>query len=232
MAQNLKDKLLDAALDHVVFDGWSDETFLAAVLDVGAVMADARSECPRGALDLAAAFHKRGDQQMLAKIQETDLTKLRYSEKVAALVRFRLEIIQDKEIVRRGMAFFAMPQHAAEGSKLIWGTADQIWNALGDTSDDVNWYSKRIILSGVYGSTVLFWLGDTSESDVATWQFLDRRIANVMQFEKLKSQVRSNPLLKPLVGFADSLFGAIKAPSANARTDLPGYWPPRDTRNK
>jgi ubiquinone biosynthesis protein COQ9 len=52
--------------------------------------------------------------------------------------------------------------HAADGAKAIWGTADRIWTALGDTSDDLNWYTKRATLSAVYGSTVLYWLGDDS----------------------------------------------------------------------
>ena len=101
--------------------------------------------------------------------------------------------------------------------------------ALGDTSDDLNWYSKRAILSGVYGSTVLYWLGDASEGHAATWAFLDRRIEDVMRFEKFKSGVKDNPALKPLTGLAETLFGGIRAPGA-ARTDLPGRWMPGGRR--
>ena len=122
------------------------------------------------------------------------------------------------------MALFSLPQHAAEGSALIWGTADAIWTALGDTSDDVNWYSKRTILSGVFGSSVLYWLGDTTEGESATRAFIERRIGNVMQFEKFKAQVRSNPALKPLVSFGENLLSGIRAPRSD-RDDLPGRWP-------
>ena len=100
-------------------------------------------------------------------------------------------------MVRR---LFALPINAGEGAKAIWGTCDAIWTALGDTSDDVNWYTKRATLSGVYSSTVLFWLGDDSPDHQATWEFLDRRIENVMQFEKLKASVQKIPLLKPFFG--------------------------------
>lgn len=224
MTQEIKEMILDAALDHVPFDGWSEATFQAAATDAGLTLQEARAACPRGAADLAATFHRRGDAQMLARMKSANLSALRYSERVAAAVRFRLEAVEDKELVRRGMTFYALPQHAAEGSALIWGTADKIWTALGDTSDDLNWYSKRAILSGVYGSTVLFWLGDTSEGHAATWAFLDRRIEDVMRFEKFKSRLREAPAFKPLVGLADSMFGSIRAPRAT-RTDLPGHWP-------
>ena len=218
-----KEKLLNAALAHVVFDGWTETCFEAAARDVGLTDAEARAACPRGAVDLAAAYHKRGDQQMLAAFEAADVSGLRYSEKVAELVWLRLKQ-SDRETVRRGMALFSLPQHAAEGSALIWGTADLIWNTLGDTSDDVNWYSKRAILSGVFGSSVLFWLGDTSEGDSATRAFIDRRIANVMQFEKFKSRVRSNPAFKPLISLGEGLLSGIRAPRSG-RDDLPGRWP-------
>jgi hypothetical protein len=78
-------------------------------------------------------------------------------------VKLRLDLVEPhKEAVRRGATLFALPIHAADGARALWETADAIWTALGDTSDDLNWYSKRAILSGVYSSTVLYWLGDQS----------------------------------------------------------------------
>jgi ubiquinone biosynthesis protein COQ9 len=148
---------------------------------------------------------------MVKRLHDGEAGGLRYSERVAAAVRFRLEAA-DREIVRRGTALFALPQNAAIGAQLVWGTADAIWKALGDTSDDVNWYSKRAILSGVYSSTVLYWLADESAGHEATWAFLDRRIADVMRFEKFKAQVRDNRLVGPLMKGPLSLLSRIRAP--------------------
>ena len=231
MAENLREKLLQAALSHVPFDGWSEATLAAAAADVGIAVSEARGLYPRGAVDMAAAYHKRGDAAMLDRLAASDLATMRYSERVVAAVRFRLQAAEDKEIVRRGMTLFALPQHAAEGSQLIWGTADHIWTALGDTSDDINWYSKRVILSGVFGSVVLFWLGDTSEGDAATWGFLDRRIADVMRFEKLKAQLRESPVLSNLLRIPEAFLKNVKAPSRSPRSDLPGHWPPSTQDN-
>ncbi|MDE4132596.1 COQ9 family protein [Phaeobacter sp. QD34_3] len=206
------DALLDAALMHVAFDGWTEATFAAAVADTGIDPTLARALCPRGAVDLALAYHRRGDQVMLQRLATEDLTGLRFRDKIAAAVRFRLEAVEDKEAVRRGVTLFALPSHAADGAKAIWGTVDAIWTALGDTSEDINWYSKRATLSGVYSSTVLFWLGDETPGHQATWEFLDRRIDNVMQFEKLKADVQKNPLLKPLLAGPAWLAGQIRKP--------------------
>ena len=141
--EDTRDALLDAALNHVPFDGWGDATFRAAVQDADVDLALAKAVRPRGAIDLALAFHARGDRAMLDRLEREDLSDMRYRDKVATAVRFRLEECGDREVVRRGVTLFALPHLAAEGAKAVWGTCDAIWDALGDTSDDFNWYSKR-----------------------------------------------------------------------------------------
>ncbi len=190
--------LVAAIIAHVPFEGWSEPAFQAAVADLEMDPGLARVICPRGAIDLAVAYHRAGDASMRAALEEADLAALKFREKVAAAVRFRLEAA-DPELVRRGSSVFALPGNAPTGAGLIWGTADAIWTALGDTSQDFNWYSKRLTLSGVYSATVLYWLGDTSEGHEETWEFLDRRIENVMQFEKVKGKLTANPLVKRIL---------------------------------
>ncbi|MEP2027445.1 MAG: COQ9 family protein [Paracoccaceae bacterium] len=216
--------LLNAALPHVPFDGWTDSTFRAAIADSDLDPSLARTTCPRGAVDLAIAFHEAGDRAMLERIKATDMSGLKFREKVAAAIRYRLQAVDDKEIVRRGATLFALPYHAAEGAKVIWRTSDKIWEALGDTSDDVNWYTKRATLSAVYSSTALYWLGDDSIDHQATWEFLDRRIENVMQFEKFKAEVNENPLFKRALAGPLWALSRVKAPSKTPYEDLPGRW--------
>ncbi|MDF3349602.1 COQ9 family protein [Sulfitobacter sp. KE34] len=220
-----KDQLLDAALMHVPFDGWSPATFNAAIKDSGLDPALARAVCPRGAVDLAVAYHRRGDAKMVDGLAQADLSALRFRDRIAKAVRLRLEA-GDREAIRRGSTLFALPHHAPEGAGLIWETSDKIWTALGDTSEDVNWYSKRATLSGVYSATLLYWLGDASEGHQATWSFLDRRIDDVMQIEKLKSHVRESPTLSRLMAGPNWLLSHIKAPRGQGDPDLPGRWTP------
>ncbi|APX12735.1 COQ9 family protein [Tateyamaria omphalii] len=220
---DVKDRLLDAALLHVPFDGWSETTLKAAAVDADVDMAMVRAVYPRGAVDLARAYHARGDDIMVARLGSDDLPD-RFRDKIAAAVRFRIEAVTDKEAVRRGTTLFALPMYAGDGAKAIWGTADKIWTALGDTSDDVNWYTKRATLSGVYSATVLYWLGDDSTDNQATWAFLDRRIDDVMQIEKVKAQVRDSKFLSTLFAGPNWVLDQVKAPSASPHTDMPGSW--------
>ncbi|MBD3664737.1 COQ9 family protein [Sulfitobacter aestuariivivens] len=219
-----KERLLDAALDHVPFDGWSPATFAAARRDAEIDKTVARAVCPRGAVDLAVAYHKRGDAQMIEGLKSENLTDMRFRDRIARAVQLRLQVVPDKELVRRGTTLFALPQYAPDGAKLVWGTCDAIWETLGDTSDDVNWYTKRATLSGVYSATILYWLGDTSEDDAKTWAFLDRRIDDVMQIEKVKAQVRNSPTLSKLMIGPNWFLSHIKAPTRFPKGDMPGSW--------
>jgi len=222
--QDVKTTLLEAAKPHVPFDGWSEATFRAAMEDAGINAGLAQAVCPRGAVDLALAYHEEGDQAMLARLAEADLGQMRFRDRVAAAVRYRLEAVEDKELVRRGVTLFALPHHALDGAQAIWRTCDRIWTVLGDTSEDVNWYTKRATLSGVYSSTVLYWLGDDSPGHERTWAFLDRRIDDVMQIEKVKARARDNKLVSGLMAGPLSFVNRIRKPGPRQTTGMPGRW--------
>jgi len=227
---NQIDILLDAALVHVPFDGWSDEALKAAANDVGIESAAARRLFPRGGVDLALAYHRRGDAQMVAHLAAQDLSHLRFRDRIAYAVRSRIELAEDRELVRRGTTLFALPPYAPDGMRAIWGTVDLIWTTLGDTSADYNWYTKRATLAAVYSSTVLYWLGDDSPEAQATWNFLDRRIDGVMQFERVKGAVEKNPLLRAAFAGPRAILSCVKPPARTPRTDLPGYVSPPPTQ--
>ena len=217
---NARDAVLQAALPHVPFDGWSETTLRAAITDSGVTEGLARALFPRGGIDLAVAFHQQGDARMRETLVTTDLTQMRFRDRIAFAIRTRLDLVEDRELVRRGTTLFALPQHTAEGARLIWGTADAIWTTLGDTTRDLNWYSKRATLSAVYGSTVLYWLGDDTPGHQATWDFLDRRIADVMQIETLKAKLRENPLGKAILAGPAKVMEKWRVPTVP--DDLPG----------
>ena len=212
------ERILEAALPHVAFDGWSQTTFDAAVTDSGIAPALAQALYPRGGIDLALAYHRRGDR-MMAEILAQKPVEGGIRDRIADAVMTRLALA-DREAVRRGSALMALPHHATDGAGAIWGTADAIWRALGDTSDDLNWYSKRATLSAVYGATVLFWLGDDSEDASATRAFLARRLDGVMRIEKAKAALRDNPVTKRLLAGPMKLVSHIRAPAPT--DDLPG----------
>ena len=212
--QTERDALLDAALTHVPFEGMNDRALAAGARDIGMSEAMARVHFPQSGSGLAAAYHRRADQQLRDWLVATP-PEGRFRDRVAAAVWQRLTLV-DPELVRAGASVLALPQNAALAARLVWETADVIWTGLGDTSEDVNWYSKRATLSAVISASVLFWLGDESSDRSETQAFIDRRIDGVMRFEEVKARLKKLPGAQAATDLA---LGWIRAPRAR---DLPG----------
>lgn len=223
----VRDRILAAALPNIPFDGWTEAMLAQAVIDSGVNPHEARLAVPKP-IDLAIALHRQGDRELAAAMAAAPLGEMRIRDRVAFGVRRRLEIAErHRESVRRAAALMALPTNAATSARLIWETADTIWTALGDPSQDLNWYSKRAILGGVYSATLLYWLGDESEGRASTWAFLDRRIEGVMRFEKTKAAINANPLGRLLMTGPNWLASRIRKPGSKpvetgTPVDLPG----------
>jgi ubiquinone biosynthesis protein COQ9 len=218
--------VLEAALPHVVFDGWTDRTLAMAVEDAGVDPGLSRLAFPRGGLDLALAYHDAKDAELAERLKAEDLLGLRFRDRVAHAIILRLELIEpDREAVRRAAALFALPQNAVEGARAVWRTADTIWNALGDESRDYNWYTKRTTLSAVWSSCLLYWLGDEAPNFPATRAFVQRRIDNVMAFEEVKAKIAKNPVAAAVLKGPQRLLDRVRAPGDTGSEDgLPGRW--------
>ncbi|MBK0400763.1 COQ9 family protein [Limibaculum sp. M0105] len=213
-----REQLLLAALPHVAFDGWSHRTLECAIADSGVDRGLAALAFPRGGVDMALGFHELMDRRLADELAQVDLASMKVRERITFAVRRRIEIVADhRDAVRRGATLLALPHHAGDSAAAIWGTADLVWRLCGDTSTDYNWYSKRAILASVYSATVLYWLGDESTGAQNTWGFLDRRIEDVMRFEKFKAQAQANPVARAAFWLPGQLLGMIRAPRNASR---------------
>jgi ubiquinone biosynthesis protein COQ9 len=179
-------RLLEAALDHVAFDGWSETAIRAAAADTGIPLERALNAFPGGATELIAFHSETADRRMLEALEREPLAEMKIREKAAKAIRLRLEAnFRHREAIRTALTALMMPQNAALSARLLYKTVDSIWYALGDRSTDFNFYTKRGLLAGVYTATLFYWLNDKSEGAAATWTFLDRRIAEVMKVPQL-----------------------------------------------
>lgn len=177
---------------NAVFDGWSDKAVGMAADTLG-VPRDRAALAFDGPVAMIDAWFDAIDVAMAKAFPPERIAKMKIRERIRSLVMFRIETAHPhKEALRRALAILAKPQHALVGPKLAWRAADRMWRLAGDTATDFNHYSKRAILSGVYTSTTLVYLGDESDDLAETRGFLDRRIDDVMRFEKFKGQWRGS----------------------------------------
>jgi ubiquinone biosynthesis protein COQ9 len=197
---------------NAVFDGWSDKALAIAAAELGIPAGRAKLCFPGGASDMIAAWFDSIDRDMAVAFPLERVEAMKIRERIRALVMFRIESAEPhKEALRRALAILAQPQNLPLASRLGWRAADRMWRIAGDLSTDFNHYSKRAILMGVYGSTSLVFLDDSSEGLIETRAFLDRRIDDVMRFEKMKAGWRGGSERLPSLS---RFLGRLRYPAA------------------
>jgi ubiquinone biosynthesis protein COQ9 len=178
---------------HAAFDGWSDEALGHAADELGVPAARARLCFPGGAAEMIDAWFEAIDVAMLKAFPPERIASMKIRERIRDLVMYRKEVAHPhREALRRAVAILAQPQNLGLASRLAWRTVDRIWRLAGDTATDYNHYTKRAILLGVYTSTTLVYLDDNSDDLADTRAFLNRRIDDVMKFEKYKASWRGS----------------------------------------
>lgn len=190
-SQAARRQILLALLPIAAEQGFTRQAIDLAAKQAGLEPGMVELAAPRGVIDLLDAFAEYADEGMEAHLASVDLLSLKIRERVKTAVIARLDALEPhKEAARRAAHALALPGRVQEAGAHLWRTADKIWRLLGDRSTDGNYYSKRAILVGVLGSTMARWLGDQSPGHAETEDFLDRRIENVMQIEKLKAEAK------------------------------------------
>lgn len=196
--ERIRRRLALAVGENAVFDGWTPAAVDAAADALGIDRAQARLAMPKDAAGLIDVYVSGVDRAMEAEFPPERIAAMKIRARIREMVWARLRIMAPaKEAVRRALAILAMPQNLALATRIGWRSADLMWRLAGDTATDFNHYTKRLTLSGVYGSTLLAWMSDESEGSAQTSAFLDRRIDDVMRFEKWKAEWRAGSINRP-----------------------------------
>ena len=178
-----RDAAIAAMLPLVGRTGWTVATVQQAAGP------DADLLFPGGGPDMVEAYVDLADRWMEQDAAALGLAGMRLPARVHAVIAARLErAAPHKEAVRRALAVLSVPGRGVLATRVTARTVGAIWHAAGDTSADFSWYTKRAILFGVYGATLLFWLRDESEGGQDTLAFLDRRLAGVGRIGRLRAR--------------------------------------------
>lgn len=190
--EQIRNRLALAVGENAVFDGWCRAAVDSAAAQSGVDQAQARLAFPKHKAEMVDAYIRGVDAEMEKRLPAKKLGAMKIRERIRSLVWTRLEIMGPaREAVRSALSTLAIPQNVPLAARIGWRSADLMWRLASDTSTDFNHYTKRMTLGAVYGSTLLAWLDDNSEGWAETGAFLDRRIDNVMQFEKWKAGWRA-----------------------------------------
>lgn len=183
---DIQQRVLSAALQHVKVLGWSTAAMETAAVQLGLSPAVVGS-FPRREGHLVEAFNEDCNRRLkeeLAKRAE-ELKRMRVRERVELGIKLRLEMITSLlESWPNALAVQARPSEVSHSFRNYSDIADIIWRAAGDKSTDFNWYTKRGSVVCIYIATEIHLLTDTSGDFIASWKFLQRRIDDVMAIGK------------------------------------------------
>lgn len=183
-------RILRFFLSRVPSEGWTESVLQSATSDAGYEETMARRAFPRGVNDLVATYLSEADAAMLAGLRKSKLSAMPVRDRIKTAVKLRIEQNSEhREALRRLIALQSTPQYLMQALSALHRTIDSIWRAADDKSTDFNFYTKRVLLAGIYCSTTLFWLNDDSTGSTATWHFLDQRISDVMNIQKVRVNI-------------------------------------------
>ncbi|XP_029880225.1 ubiquinone biosynthesis protein COQ9, mitochondrial [Aquila chrysaetos chrysaetos] len=196
--EQLQHRILTAALEFVPQHGWTAEAIAEGAKTLG--------------LSVAAAgmFHSDGSELILHFVsqcntklselleQEEKLVQLGKAEKKptdqflrdAVEARLRM-LIPYIEKWPQALSILLLPHNIPSSLNLLTGMIDDIWQYAGDQSTDFNWYTRRAVLTGIYNTTELVMMQDSSPDFEETWRFLENRVADAMNMGNTANQVQS-----------------------------------------
>ncbi|XP_072519309.1 ubiquinone biosynthesis protein COQ9, mitochondrial [Salminus brasiliensis] len=212
--EQLQTRILTAALEFVPQHGWTVDAIAAGAETVGLSAASA-GMFDNGAGDLVLHFVGQCNVQLadiLAeqhnKVQLGQAEKKKTAEFLRDAVETRLRmLIPYIDTWPQAMSVLLLPHNIPDSLKHLSTLVDDIWYYAGDRSTDLNWYTRRAALTGIYNTTELVMVQDSSPDFEDTWAFLDNRIQDVVNMANTAKQVQltGEAVVQGLMGAAVTL---------------------------
>ncbi|XP_066440257.1 ubiquinone biosynthesis protein COQ9, mitochondrial [Eleutherodactylus coqui] len=212
--EQLQQRILSAALTFVPEYGWSSEAIAegAKSLDLSSAAA---GMFENGGSDLVLHFVSLCNRNLTELLEEEHkLVQLGSTEKkpTAQILRDAVETRLRMLIPYIGqwpqaMGILLLPHNIPSSLALLTALVDDIWHYASDQSTDVSWYTRRAVLAGIYNTTELVMMQDTSPDYEDTWHFLQNRISEAMTMGESMSQVTATgeAVIQGLMGAAVTL---------------------------
>ncbi|NWJ00432.1 COQ9 protein, partial [Crypturellus undulatus] len=218
--EQLQHRILTAALEFVPEHGWSAEAIAEGAKTLG-LSAAAAGMFHNDGSELVLHFVSHCNTKLSEQLeQEQKLVQLGETEKKTTdqFLRDALEarlrmLIPYIEKWPQAISILLLPHNIPSSLSLLTSMIDDIWHYAGDRSTDFNWYTRRAVLTGIYNTTELVMIQDTSPDFEDTWRFLENRVADAVNMDNTAKQVKSTgeALVQGLMGAAVTVSTAARA---------------------
>jgi len=203
-----RDKILDIFIAEAKLNGFNEKTLSRSAKSLNVDKIEIYRYFPEGLNDIKNHYFERIDKEMMKSFSKHKMQEMRIREKISNAIICRFEILQkNKKVVINIFSLECINPFRV--LRRIWETADIIWRLAGDKSTDFNYYSKRLLLSWVYLSTMSCWIDDKDKKFKDTKVFLDKRISEVLLFgqktRKIKERISNQEISDKILNIINQI---------------------------
>jgi len=180
-----KIKILELTKKIVSIDGWS-ENVLEKLVNKNIDSSELAYYYPNGYKDILKFSLDEINYSLEKIISKTNIINLPLNKRIKKILMTRIEILnKDKKFFNKTFNHLILPQNTKILTKSLYKSVDTMWYLAGDNSTDFNFYTKRLILSGIYVSTLLIFFNKNIEEAEKN---IDRSLKRISKLPKLKER--------------------------------------------
>lgn len=143
---------------------------------------------PEGNNDLIKFSLEQLNKDLEGYCKKIDLIRLPIHKRIRKILLTKILLMnKDKEFYRKIFLNLLIPKKSISIPSQLYKSIDQIWFIAGDTSTDFNFYTKRLLLAGIYTRVVLFFFNNNDQKTLE--KILDANLKRVSRIPELKSKI-------------------------------------------
>jgi ubiquinone biosynthesis protein COQ9 len=143
---------------------------------------------PEGSNDLIKFALEQLNVDLEYCCKKIDLIRLPMHKRIRKILLLKISLMhKDKKFYKNIFINILILKKNIFLPKQLYKSIDQIWFIAGDTSTDFNFYTKRLILGGIYTRIALFFFNNNDQNELEN--ILDTNLRRVSNIPKLKSKI-------------------------------------------
>ncbi len=144
---------------------------------------------PQGNIDLIKFALEQLNNDLEVYCRQIDLIRLPIHKRIRKVLLSKISLMnKDKSFYRSIFLNLLIPKKNFSLSSQLYNSVDQLWFIAGDSSTDFNFYTKRLILSGIYSRVMLFFFNNNNQEELEN--ILDESLKRVSKIPEIKSKLK------------------------------------------
>jgi ubiquinone biosynthesis protein COQ9 len=144
---------------------------------------------PQGNIDLIKFALEQLNNDLEVYCKQIDLIRLPIHKRIRKVLLSKISLMnKDKFFYRSIFLNLLIPKKNFSLSSQLYNSVDQLWFIAGDSSTDFNFYTKRLILSGIYSRVMLFFFNNNNQEELEN--ILDESLKRVSKIPEIKSKLK------------------------------------------